>query len=169
MISNGETFPKPEAMSICAPYGIIPCTKQENISNKLALRRGSIWKRVAISFAIGPAIIRAIVLLAVHKLAKLTSPAILASAPRAESIRAVSFWMIHSIPPLYRIISNIPPAKSVTIINSPIPVIPFPIAAFQAQISNAPVSKPVIPDKRMPKSKTSITFIPAMAATKTTK
>lgn len=83
MISNGETFPKPEAMSICAPYGIIPCTKQENISNKLALRRGSIWKRVAISFAIGPAIIRAIVLLAVHKLAKLTSPAILASAPRA--------------------------------------------------------------------------------------
>ena len=95
MISNGETFPKPEAMSICAPYGIIPCTKQENISSKLALRRGSIWKRVAISFAIGPAIIRAIVLLAVHKLAKLTSPAILASAPRAESIRAVSFWMIH--------------------------------------------------------------------------
>ena len=148
---------------------MIPCTKQEKISKILALRRGSTWKRVAMSLAIGPDIIKAIVLLAVHKLAKLTSAAMLPSAPLPELMRLVNFWMIHSMPPLYLIISNIPPANKVTIMSSHIPVMPLPMAAVQSQIPNVPVSNPVIPDSRMPINNTNITFTPAIAAAKTIK
>ncbi len=56
--------------------------------------------RSAISLAIGPAMMRAIVLLAVQRLAKLTKAAMLISAPLEEWMREVSLRMIQSIPPL---------------------------------------------------------------------
>ena len=52
------------------------------------------------SWAIGPTVMMAIVLLAVHKLAILTSPAILNSAARLELTLLVRDRMIKSIPPL---------------------------------------------------------------------
>ena len=59
----------------------MPCMKHEKVSNKLADFRGSIPKRLAMSLVMGPDMMRAIVLFAVHKSAKLTRAAILNSAP----------------------------------------------------------------------------------------
>ena len=70
----GEIPANPDAIRSCAPYGIIPCTKQEKMSRILAERFGSILNLVDISFAIGPAIISAMVLFAVQTFAKPTSP-----------------------------------------------------------------------------------------------
>ena len=36
-ISTGDIFPNPAANNTCPPYGIIPCTAAEKISNKLAV------------------------------------------------------------------------------------------------------------------------------------
>ena len=134
---------------------MIPCTKQEKMSSRLALRLGSILKRSAISLAIGPAMIKAMVLFAVQRFAKLISAAILK--------------MIQSIPPLYRIISSIPPANKVTMISSPIFVMPNPIDAFHPQISNPPVSNPTIPERMIPAIRTIMTFTPQIAVTRTTR
>ena len=139
------------------------------MSSRLALRLGSILKRSAISLAIGPAMIKAMVLFAVQRFAKLISAAILPSAPLVERMREVSFRMIQSIPPLYRIISSIPPANKVTMISSPIFVMPNPIDAFHPQISNPPVSNPTIPERMIPAIRTIMTFTPQIAVTRTTR
>ena len=70
----------------CAPYGNTPCTIHEKTSNKLAALRGSIAYFVAMSFASGPAIKIAIVLLAVAKFVRATSAAIPNSAPLLGSV-----------------------------------------------------------------------------------
>ena len=141
--------------------------KQEKISSRLALRLGSILKRSAISLAIGPAMIKAMVLLAVQRLAKLINAAMLPSAPLAERMREVSFRMIQSMPPLYRIISSIPPASKVTMISSPIFVMPSPIEAFHPQMSNPPVSNPTIPERIIPTIRAIMTFTPQIAVIRT--
>ena len=96
----GEILANPAAISICAPYGIIPCIRQEKVSRILAVFRRSRWNFCAMSLAIGPVVMMAIVLLAVHKLAILTKAAILSSAPRFPLTWRVSFRIIKSIPPL---------------------------------------------------------------------
>ena len=73
-----------------APYGMKPCTRHENVSMMLAALRGSIPKRSAISRAICPVVMMAIVLFAVQRLASETSPAMLNSAPRLPLMRLVS-------------------------------------------------------------------------------
>ena len=91
MILMGEMLASPAAISICAPYGIIPCIRQEKVSRILAAFLRSRWNFTAISLAIGPVVIMAIVLLAVHKLAILTRAAMLSSAPLLPLTWRVSF------------------------------------------------------------------------------
>ena len=100
MILMGEILASPAAISICAPYGIIPCIRQEKVSRILAVFLRSRWNFTAISLAIGPVVIMAIVLLAVHKLAILTRAAMLSSAPLLPLTWRVSFRIMKSIPPL---------------------------------------------------------------------
>ena len=145
----------------------MPCTKQEKMSRRLALRRLSTPNLLAMSFAIDPVMIRAIVLFAVQRLARLISAAIQPSAPFRPRTRETSLRIIQSIPPLKRIISSIPPAKRLMMISSPMPVIPEPIAAVQPQMSNPPVNRPTRPESRMPRKSTNSTFTPAMAVAMT--
>lgn len=72
-IENGETCEMDPASNNCAPYGISPWMTHEKISNKLALLRQLIPCLSAISLLIFPVKIIATVLLATHKLAKVTS------------------------------------------------------------------------------------------------
>ena len=69
------------AVNNWAPYGIIPCQQDENISSILAVFLLSISYLSAISLANGPAATIAIVLFAVHKSITLTNAAIPNSAP----------------------------------------------------------------------------------------
>ena len=90
MMSIGLMDANPAAIRSCAPYGISPCVKQENVSRILALLRLSTPYFPAMSWANGPAVMMATVLLAVHKLITLTNAAMLNSAPRLERICRVS-------------------------------------------------------------------------------
>ena len=63
---------------------MMPCTRQENVSRMLAVFRRSRWKRWAMSLAIGPVVIMAMVLFAVQRLAMLTSAAMLSSESGKE-------------------------------------------------------------------------------------
>ena len=84
-----ETPARPEAISICAPYGNTPWIMHEKVSRRLADFLGSSPNLDVISFAIRPVVRIAIVLLAVQTFAILTNAAILNSAPRLPLIRRV--------------------------------------------------------------------------------
>ena len=142
---------------------MIPCTEQENISSRLALLLESIWKRSAMSLAIGPDIIRAMVLLAVQRLAMLTRAAILNSAPRLPRIRLVRPEMMKSRPPLYLMISSMPPASIVTMTSSPIEPIPSPTDPSHPTHENEPQANPMTAFASIPKTSTAATSIPASA------
>ena len=118
----------PAAISSCAPYGMSPCTRHENVSRMLATLRGSSPNRRLMSRAIPPVVMMATVLLAVQRLDKATKAAMLNSAPLFPRIRLVSHFTMKSSPPFARIISSIPPAIIVTIMRSPMPLMPFPMA-----------------------------------------
>ncbi len=154
---------RPDAINNCAPYGMIPCTRQEKVSSMLAHLRGSRLNFVAMSFAIPPVVMIAIVLLAVHRFAIDTSAAILASAHLLLLIREVIAFMMQSRPPATRIISSIPPASIVTIISSPIPETPVPIYPSQVIQVIFPVAKPIMAFAAIPTLSTIVTFIPTMA------
>lgn len=77
-----DTPARPAERSICAPYGMIPWIRQENVSRMLATFLGSSPNRFEMSCAIPPTVMMAIVLLAVHRLASDTRAAMLISAPR---------------------------------------------------------------------------------------
>ena len=66
----------------------------------LAVFRRSRWKRRAMSLAMGPVVMMAMVLLAVQRLAMLTRAAMLNSAPRLPLTWRVSREMMKSMPPL---------------------------------------------------------------------
>ena len=57
----------------------------------------------------------------------------------------------------------------VTIISSPIPVMPLPIAVVQPQMLKEPVKMPISPHNTVPPKSTTITFTPITAAANTTK
>ena len=82
MMAAAPTPARPEAIRSWAPYGMSPWTKQENVSRMLATRRRSRPKRSAMSLAMPPTVMMAMVLLAVQRFARLTSAAMLSSAPR---------------------------------------------------------------------------------------
>ena len=67
----------------------MPCMKHENVSRRLAVRRGDIPKRSAMLRAMDPEESIATVLLAVHTSANITIEAMAASAPRRVRMRAV--------------------------------------------------------------------------------
>ena len=71
------------------------------------------------------------------------------------------------MPPLYLIVSSMPPASKVTMISSPMPMMPFPMDANQPKKSKLPVYKPTAPVEMMPSSSTNMTLIPLMAVPKT--
>ena len=79
---------------------IVAASTVEKVSRILAVFLRSRWNFTAISLAIGPVVIMAIVLLAVHKLAILTRAAMLSSAPLLPLTWRVSFRIMKSIPPL---------------------------------------------------------------------
>ncbi len=90
MMAIDDTPASPEAISICAPYGSIPCIIQENVSKILAVLRGSSPNLVVMSLAMRPVVSIAMVLLAVHIFAMLTIAAMLNSAPLFPLILRVS-------------------------------------------------------------------------------
>lgn len=71
-----------------------PWTRQEKVSRMLALRLGGMLKRSLMSLAMGPAVMMAMVLFAVQRLARETSAAMLNSAPRLPRIWRVIFSMM---------------------------------------------------------------------------
>ena len=111
----------------------------------------------------------AIVLLAVQRLARETSPAMLNSAPRLLWIWAVIFPIIYAIPPLKRMMDSTPPASRVTMISSPMPVMPLPMAWNQAMKEKYPMPMPISPVARSPMVRTAMTWIPARAVTSTSR
>ena len=74
-------------MSSCAPYGIIPCTKHENVSSRLAARRGGMPKRCAMLREMVPTEIMATVLFAVQMSAKTAREAMAAVTFQPFQIR----------------------------------------------------------------------------------
>ena len=86
MIAIGVKPDKVADDNNCAPYGIIPCPKEANISRRDAARVGDTSNSSLSSFAIGPAITIATVLLAVHKSNNNTKIDIPNSAPRFPRI-----------------------------------------------------------------------------------
>ena len=165
---TGEIPASPLAISICAPYGISPCTVHERVSRMLAVFRLSRPKRSVICRAMPPVVTMAIVLFAVHRFATLTSAAMHSSAPRLPCMRRVSFRITKSIPPFQRISSSMPPASSVTIISSLMPMMPVPIDATQSN-TGMPHSAPARPVAMMPMKSTSITFMPLTASASTSR
>lgn len=93
-MERGEMEDNSAAMSIWAPYGMMPCMKQEKVSRMLADLRESILKRPAIFLAIGPVVMTAMVLFAVQRFARQTNPAMLSSPARLELTWRVSFRMM---------------------------------------------------------------------------
>ena len=61
MISMADTPARLEAISSWAPYGINPCTTQEKVSSRLAVRRAGMPKRSEIFRAISPVVMMAMV------------------------------------------------------------------------------------------------------------
>ena len=90
MMLTGDIPASPAAISICAPYGNMPCVKHEAVSNMLALFLLSTPYFSAISLAIGPVVIIATVLFAVHIFTRQTSKAMLNSALLLSSMFLVS-------------------------------------------------------------------------------
>ena len=141
----------------------MPWTMQENVSRMLAVFLGSSPNLSVMSLAMRPVVRMAIVLFAVQTLARLTSPAMLNSAPRLPPMRPVRLRTRKSIPPLCLIISSIPPDSIVTMMRSPIPAMPAPMPPSQPVQSNAPVQKPIAALTVMPMARTAITLTPDMA------
>ena len=135
----------------------------------LATFRESRLYLFAMSFAIPPVVMIAMVLLAVQKFASETSAAMLNSAPRLPFILAVIFDMSQSSPPAVRITSSIPPASIVTIMRSPIPAMPLPMCPSQVIHVILPIANPIAALARIPAANTSTTFIPAIAITITSR
>ena len=73
------------------------------------------------------------------------------------------------MPPLMRIISSSPPASSVMMISSPMPVMPWPMPPHHSISEKLPVASPITPEATMPSSSTFMTFMPAMAVTRTSR
>ena len=162
-METAETPARPLAISIWAPYGIIPCTKQEKVSRMLALLRGSSPYLSDMSFAMPPVVIIAMVLFAVQKLASETSAAMLSSAPLLPFILRVIFSIRKSSPPATLITSSIPPASIVTIMRSPIPAMPAPIWPSQEIHPIFPIINPIMALAAIPATSTSTTLMPATA------
>ena len=102
----------------------------------------------------------AIVLFAVHRLASATSPAMLNSAPLLPRILLVMPSTMKSSPPFILISSSIPPASMVTIMRSPIPLIPFPTDSMNPLHPKLPSAKPITALTMMPMVSTSETSSP---------
>ena len=137
--------------------------RQEKVSRMLAVLRGSSLKRRVISLAMRPVVMMAMVLFAVHRLARLTSPAMLNSAPRFPLMLLVNPLTMKSIPPFSLITSSIPPASIVTMMRSPIPLMPPPMDSRNSDQSRLSPEIPMTPFTARPMVSTAATFIPEMA------
>ena len=83
------------------------------------------------SLAIGPAVRMATVLLAVQRFTKQVRAAMPISPPLLLLMLRVNVLMMRSMPPLYRMISSMRPARMVTIMSSDMPIMPSFMAANQ--------------------------------------
>lgn len=72
MMDMDDMPASPAAIRSWAPYGMSPWMRHENVSSRLALFRGSRPNFCDMFLAIPPTVIMAIVLLAVHRLARET-------------------------------------------------------------------------------------------------
>ena len=129
----------------------------------LAVLRGSSPNCCVISFAIRPVVMMAIVLLAVHRFANDTNAAMLSSAPLLPLILLVRPFTMKSSPPLTFISSSIPPASMVTMIRSPIPLMPLPIDSRNEVHVRLPPHNPITALTPRPMVSTATTSIPEMA------
>ena len=91
------------------------------------------------------------------------------SAPRLLRMWAVIFPMMYAMPPLKRINASTPPASRVTMISSPMPVMPLPMARNQAMNEKYPMPTPTSPVASSPSVRTAITWTPASAVTRTSR
>ena len=156
------------AVSSWAPQGIIPCSTQENTSSKEAVRRGStLWIRL-MSLAMGPLTMMATVLLAVAQSARETRAA---TAPPGRtccpSSLPPSFSISQAMPPLWAIISDIPPQNRDRKNTSFMPVKPFQMLWAKRGMSRSPRARPMMPAAKMPMVNTRNTFMPISASTRT--
>lgn len=94
MMLGGLSLVRLAAMSICAPYGMMPCMKHEKVSRMLAALRLSTPYLSLILLAIPPTVIIATVLLAVQMSIAETIRPITASAPRRPCMWIVILSMI---------------------------------------------------------------------------
>ena len=133
------------------------------MSRILAVLRGSRLKRLLMSRAMPPVVIIATVLFAVQRLDSDTRAAILSSAPLFPLILVVRPLTMKSNPPLARMISSIPPAIMVTMMRSPIPLIPVPMALRYPLHESHPPVMPIMPLSRSPIVSTAVTLTPAKA------
>ena len=108
------------------------------------------------------------VLLAVQRFERLTRAAMLNSAPLRPPIFPVRPLMMKSMPPLCRMTSSIPPARRVTMISSPIPVIPSPMLAARTA-GDVPLMMPIARHRSTPAARTITTLIPQKAIRMTEK
>ena len=135
----------------------------EKVSRMLADFLGSTPNFPLMSFAICPVVMMAMVLLAVQRFDRLTSPAMLNSAPLLPRIPPVSPEMMKSSPPFSRMISSIPPASIVTMIRSPIPAIPLPVDSRKDIHVRSPLQNPITAFMTMPMKSIARTFTPESA------
>ena len=112
-----------------------------------------------------PVVMIATVLLAVQRFARLTMPAMAASAPRRPRMPLDSVPMMKSRPPPTRISSSRPPASRVTMISSDIPAMPWPTAPSQSTQVSSPIAKPIRATVAMPAESTTVTLSPQRAST----
>ena len=153
----------PAAMRSWAPNGMRPWIRHENVSRMLAVLRGSRPNWFVMSLAMRPVVMIAIVLFAVHRLASDTRAAMLSSAPLLPWMRRVRPLTMKSRPPFVLISSNIPPASMVTMIRSPMPLIPLPIDSRKLVHPISPPQNPINAFTARPIVSTAVTSIPDIA------
>ena len=141
-----------------------PWMRHENVSRMLAVFRGSRPNLSVISLAMRPVVMMAIVLFAVHRFASDTRAAMLSSAPLFPLILRVSPLTMKSRPPLDLISSSIPPASMVTMMRSPIPLMPLPIDSRKLVHPMSPPPNPMMALTARPMVSTAATSIPETAS-----
>ena len=157
------TCDNPLAISNCAPYGMMPCTKQENVSKMEAVLLGSMSNFCEMSFAIDPTDKMATVLFAVQRFVALTRTAMDNSALLRLLECLINLRIIQSMPPPVRITISIPPASKAISIVSLMELIPIVMELNHVENSIDEVHIPIMPVRIMPIGRTSKTLRPAMA------
>ena len=119
------------------------------------------------SLAMGPLTMMATVLLAVAQSARETRAAMPTWADLLLFIMPPSFSISQAMPPLWAIISDIPPQNRDRKNTSFMPVKPFQMLWAKRGMSRSPMARPMMPAAKMPMVSTRNTFMPISASTRT--